>query len=69
MGVSITENEAIIRHLEGLTPDMVQEIINFIEFLKVKRTEKSNSAQSALLIQQQSLDRIWHNESEDLYAL
>ena len=69
MGVSITENEVIIRHLEGLTPDMVQEIINFIEFLKIRRMEKSNSAQSALLIQQQSLARIWDSESEDLYEL
>ena len=69
MGVSITENETIIRHFEGLTPDMVQEIIDFIEFLKIRRMEKSNSAQSTLVIQQQSLDRIWHNESEDLYEL
>ena len=69
MGVSITENEVIIRHLEGLTPDMVQEIINFIEFLKIRRMEKINSAQSALLIQQQSLARIWDSESEDLYEL
>ncbi len=69
MGVSITENKTIIRHLEGLTPDMVQEVINFIEFLKIRRMEKSNSAQSALLIQQQSLARIWDSESEDLYEL
>ena len=69
MGVSITENEAIIRHFEGLTPDMVQEIIDFIEFLKIRRMERSNSAQSALLIQQQSLARIWDSESEDLYEL
>jgi hypothetical protein len=69
MGVSITENETIIRHFEGLTPDMVQEIIDFIEFLKIRRMEKSNSAQSTLVIQQQSLDRIWHNESEDLYEI
>ncbi len=69
MGVSIAENETIIRHFEGLTPDMVQEIIDFIEFLKIRRMEKSNSAQSTLVIQQQSLDRIWHNESEDLYEL
>ena len=69
MGIAIDNKETIFKHLEGLTPELIQEVIDFIEFLKIKRTEKVNNAQSTLLLQQQSLDRIWHNESEDLYEL
>ena len=69
MGIAINNKETIFKHLEGLTPELIQEVIDFIEFLKIKRTEKVNNAQSTLLLQQQSLDRIWHNESEDHYEL
>lgn len=69
MDIVVNNKETISKHLEGLTPELIQEVIDFIEFLKIKRVERGNSAQSALLLQQKGLDRIWRNESEDLYAL
>ena len=69
MDMVVNNKETISKHLDGLTPELIQEVIDFIEFLKIKRMERGNSAQGALLLQQKGLDRIWHNESEDLYAL
>jgi hypothetical protein len=69
MDIVVNNKETISKHLDGLTPELIQEVIDFIEFLKIKRMERGNSAQGALLLQQKGLDRIWHNESEDLYAL
>jgi hypothetical protein len=59
----------IIKHIEGLTPDMIQEVIDFIDFLKTKKTEKINNDLGAVLLQQESLRRIWEADSEDLYEL
>ncbi len=69
MDIAANNRGSISKHLDGLTPELIQEVIDFIEFLKIKRMERDNSAQGALLLQQKGLDRIWHNESEDLYAL
>ncbi len=69
MDIAVNNKETISKHLDGLTPELIEEVIDFIEFLKIKRMESDNRAQGALLLQQESLDRIWHNESEDLYAL
>jgi len=69
MRIAINNKETIIKHLEGLTPELIQEVIDFIEFLKVKRMEKTGIADSSLLLQQESLGRIWDSESEDLYEL
>ena len=69
MDIAANNRGSISKHLDGLTPELIEEVIDFIEFLKIKRMERDNSAQGALLLQQKGLDRIWHNESEDLYAL
>jgi len=69
MRIAINNKETIIKHLEGLIPELIQEVIDFIEFLKVKRMEKTGIADSSLLLQQESLGRIWDSESEDLYEL
>jgi hypothetical protein len=69
MDIAVNNKGTIVKHLDGLTPELIQEVIDFIEFLKIKRMESGNSAQGALLLQQKGLDRIWQNESEDLYAL
>jgi hypothetical protein len=59
----------IIKRIEGLTPDMIQQIIDFIDFLKLKRMDKLNSDKGELLLQQESLRRIWESDDEDLYEL
>jgi len=59
----------IIKRIEGLTPDMIQEVIDFIDFLKLKRMDKLNSDKEALFLQQESLRRIWESDAEDLYEL
>ncbi len=69
MDIAVNNKGTIVKHLDGLTPELIQEVIDFIEFLKIKRMKRGDSAQGALLLQQKGLDRIWQNESEDLYAL
>jgi len=59
----------IIKRIEGLTPDMIQQIIDFIDFLKLKRMDKLNSDKGELLLQQESLRWIWESDDEDLYEL
>jgi len=61
--------ELIIKDLEELPPELIQEVIDFIEFLKVKRMKKTGVDYESLLLQQESLSRIWKAESEDLYEL
>ena len=63
MAVVETSQTSIIKHIEGLTPDMIQEVIDFIDFLKLKRDI------GPLLLQQESLRRIWESDVEDLYEL
>lgn len=69
MGIPISSKETIIKHIEDLTPEMMQEVTDFIEFLKLKRMEKNGIIYSSLMLQQESLRRIWDCESEDLYEL
>jgi hypothetical protein len=64
-----TNQTSIIKRIEGLTPDMIQEVIDFIDFLKLKRMDKLNSDKWALLLQQESLRGIWESDAEDLYEL
>jgi len=48
---------------------LIQEVIDFIKFLKIKEMKKTGIDYNSLLIQQRSLGRIWDIESEDLYEL
>jgi hypothetical protein len=69
MAIVDSGETSIIKRIEGLTPDMIQEVIDFIDFLKLKRMDKLNGDKGALLVQQESLRRIWESEAEDLYEL
>jgi len=69
MGIAINYKETILKELEGLTPELIQEVIDFIKFLKIKEMKKTGVDYNSLLIQQRSLGRIWDIESEDLYEL
>jgi hypothetical protein len=69
MGTSINHKEIIMKDIEELTPELIQEIIDFIEFLKYKRMKGTGIDYNSLLIQQKSLSRIWDVESENIYEL
>ncbi len=69
MAIVDSSQTSIIKRIEGLTPDMIQEVIDFIDFLKLKRMDKLNSDNGGLLLQQESLRRIWESDAEDLYEL
>jgi len=69
MAVVDSSPTSIIKRIEGLTPDMIQEVIDFIDFLKLKRMDKLDSDKGALLLQRESLRRIWESDAEDLYEL
>jgi hypothetical protein len=69
MDATINYKEIIAKDLEELTPDLIQEVIDFIEFLKIKRMKLTGIDYHSLRIQQESIGRIWNNEHEDLYEL
>jgi hypothetical protein len=65
----INHKELIIKDLEELSPELVQEVIDFIEFLKIRRMKKTGVDYESLILQQESLSRIWEEASEDIYEL
>ena len=69
MATADNSQTTIIERMEGLTPDMIQEVIDFIDFLKIKRRDRMYSPEGALLLQQEGLRMIWGSDSEDLYEL
>jgi uncharacterized protein YfbU (UPF0304 family) len=69
MGITVNYKELIVKDLEELPPELIQEVIDFIEFLKIKKMKKTGVNDESLLLQQESLSRIWKGESEDLYEL
>ena len=69
MGTAINSKEIIMKDIEELTPELIQEVIDFIEFLKYKRVKRTGVDYNSLIIQQKSLSRIWDVESENIYEL
>jgi len=69
LGIAASNKENIVKELEVLTPELIQEVFDFIEFLKIKRMKNTDINRSSLLLQQESLSRIWDSESEGLYEL
>ena len=69
MEPALSYKEIIEKDLADMPPELIQEVIDFIQFLKEKRISKTGTDYSYLLIQQDSLERIWARESEDLYEL
>ena len=69
MNIAVNYKETIIRQIEDLSPELIQEVIDFAEFLKIKRMKTSGMDPDLLLLQKESLGRIWDSESEDLYEL
>ncbi len=69
MGTAINYKEIIMKDIEELTPELIQEVIDFIEFLKYKGVKRTGVDYNSLIIQQKSLSRIWDVESENTYEL
>ena len=69
MEATINYKEIIAKDLEELTPDLIQEVIDFIEFLKIKKVKRTGIDYQSLKIQQESVGRIWDDKSKDLYEL
>ncbi|MBM2834200.1 MAG: hypothetical protein HW406_1361 [Candidatus Brocadiaceae bacterium] len=67
MKTAVDYKETIVKELEELTPELIQEVIDFVEFLKEKKMKKTYKDSDLLLIQQEGLKKIWDTESEDLY--
>jgi len=61
--------KVILKQLDELPPELTQEVLDFIEFLRIKKAKKEMSEQNLLLIQQESLRKIWDSEDEDLYEV
>jgi len=61
--------KVILKQLDELPPELTQEVLDFIEFLRIKKAKKEMSEQNLLLIQQESLGKIWDSEDEDLYEI
>ncbi len=57
--------------LEQLPKEKVAEVIDFGRFLLTKYAKPSSSQidESALLLQQQALSKIWDDAEEDVYEL
>jgi len=61
--------EIIVKELEDLPPELIQEVIDFVGYLKEKKMKNACKDSDLLLIQQEGLKKIWGTESEDLYEI
>ena len=60
----------ILELLEQLPDSKMEEVLDFIEYLKLKGEETSSGVdESSLRFQQKSLKKIWDSPEEDLYEL
>jgi len=69
MKTVVDYKEIIVKELEALTPELIQEVIDFVGFLKEKKMKRAYKDSDLLLIQQEGLKKIWNMESEDLYEI
>ena len=58
------DKEYLLHKLEELPPELLQEVLDFVEFLVIKR---SGIDYSYLIVQQKNLGKIWASDVEDLY--
>ncbi|MBA7536745.1 hypothetical protein ES705_29009 [subsurface metagenome] len=60
------DKEYLLHKLEELPPELLQEVLDFVEFLIIKR---SGIDYSYLIVQQKSLEKIWASDAENLYEV
>lgn len=63
------QKEMILKKIEELPPELIEEVDDFIDFLRTKKQKKFISDKSLFLIQQESLKKIWDSGAEDLYEI
>jgi len=71
MSLSNEHKEYLLKNIEDLPPEKVEEVIDFVDFLKVKSElyhSHSSGDFSYLLLEQRALAQLWEND-EDLYEL
>jgi hypothetical protein len=69
MTISAENMDHIIRSIETLPPNKIEEVIHFINVLKAKPSGKKSAVnESYLLLQQASRSKIWE-DGEDHYKL
>ena len=66
MKTIVKEREYLKKEIDNLSPELLQEVKDFIEFLIIKNEEIDYIS---LLIQQKSLEKILGNDNEDLYEV
>jgi len=69
MEPALSNKEILEKNLADLSPELIQEVFDFIQFLKEKKMPETGSDYNSLLMQQDSLGRIWAKEPEDLYEI
>lgn len=69
MHISTENKDYIIKSIENLPPQKVQEVIDFIDFLLMRSQDEASGVDvPSLLLQQDALSKIWEDE-KDLYEL
>ena len=63
------QKEVIFKKIEELPTELIEEVGDFIDFLRTKKQKIFISDTSLLLIQQESLKKIWDSGAEDLYEI
>lgn len=66
MKTIVKEREYLKKEIDNLSPELLQEVKDFIEFLIIKN---GGIDYISLLIQQKGLEKILGNDNEDLYEV
>jgi len=67
MALSLEERKRVLQALETLPPRQIAAVMDFIGYLKQKTSDPDVT--DSLQLQQQSLERIWGDDEDDLYEL
>ena len=67
--MSTALKKKIVQDLKTFPPELIQEVVDFVEFLKSKRLRSGDPHPYLLSLQQMSLERIWNSDAEDGYDL
>ena len=66
MKSTVKEREYLKKEIDNLPQELFEEVKDFVEFIIIR---KSDAKYNYLLSQQKSLEKIWENDTEDLYEV